>query len=147
MFSDFFPTRALFEEEELYDKSPEEIREAMMKRIADKLQRFHTTGVKGYLIQIMDPQEIEFDYKGTIRFEEGSDSSVSHEVDKAEALRDNYLEARRLYQEALEKTIKSLPGWKLSTYVTDRPLIEALMPLYPGLKAPSRAPSLTPSGK
>lgn len=146
MFSDFFPTRALFEEEELYDKSPEEIRDAMMKRIADKLQRFHTTGVKGYLIQILDPQEIEFDYKGTIRFEEEEGSAVSHEVDKAEALRDKYLEARRMYQEALETTIKSLPGWKLSTYVTDRPLIEALMPLYPHLRQPERPVTLAPGG-
>lgn len=147
MFSDFFPTRALFEEEELYDKSPDDIRKAMMGRIAAKLQHFHATGVKGYLIQILDPQEVEFDYQGTVRFEEGGDSPVAHEVDKAEALRGQYLEARKLYQDALEETIRNLPGWTLSTYVTDRPLIEALAPLYPQLPQPKPLNILIPGSK
>lgn len=97
----------------------------------------HLQGIdlKGMLVVVLDPQEIEFDYKGHVEFE-GSEGEGEIKFEKAESMKADF-------QSALEehlKTIQKIADEKHFTVIiqrTDRPLHEALYQIY-GLSAPQK---------
>ena len=85
-------------------------------------------GVRGVLLQVLDPAEEAFPFQGRAIFE-SMGATLSHETRKANELRDRYLE--RLSQRRADlQHLAQLTGWRFSTHLTDAPVPQALLWLY-----------------
>lgn len=114
--------RALFLSDFLGDIAPVE---AALTKAADR-------GVKGALLQVLDPAEEAFPYEGRTIFESMT-GRISHETLKAGDLRSRYLDrlaARKDRLEALARTT----GWLYQCHHTDQSAEAALLWLYHALE-------------
>lgn len=97
-------------------------------KLGKELQRLRSQGLSGHLVMILDPQEIDFNYQGFIKFE-GMKGELTEEFGKAE-------EARKLYRGKLAahihqlKTLANSNGFNLILQRTDEPFQYGLMQLY-----------------
>jgi uncharacterized protein (DUF58 family) len=85
-------------------------------------------GAKGVMVQVLDPVEEAFPFQGRVRFE-GLEAEGSLLLDRAEDLRDAYMERLRDHRAALEALARSA-DWRLLTHHTDQPATATLMALY-----------------
>jgi uncharacterized protein (DUF58 family) len=99
--------------------------------IAELVRTYAAAGVRGHLLQVLDPAEEDLPFSGRTQFE-GLEGEGSHTVGRADALRDAY--GRRIAQrrEALG-SLCSAVGWSFSGHRTDRPPQTALLALYAAL--------------
>lgn len=114
--------RALFLSDFLGD--PAQV-EATVARSAEQ-------GVRGVLMQVLDPAEAEFPFKGRTIFESMS-GTVTHETLRAKDLRDRYLERLAKRQDAMAALARRT-GWQFVTHRTDRPATEALQFIWSALE-------------
>ncbi|SEQ41918.1 Protein of unknown function DUF58 [Loktanella sp. DSM 29012] len=117
-------SRAVFVSDFLSDLAPIE---AALTRAADR-------GVRGALVQILDPQEEAFPFDGRTVFESMT-GGLRHETLKAGDLRDRYLDRlaeRKNRLTALARTT----GWQFTTQHTDAPATQALLWLYAAMEQP-----------
>ena len=89
-------------------------------------------GLRGVLLQVLDPTEEMFPFSGRTRFE-GPDSSFSHETLKASALRDRYLDRLAERRDALEQLCRAA-GWTLGLHHTGDSAQSGLLWLYHALE-------------
>ncbi|SLN36415.1 DUF58 domain-containing protein [Roseisalinus antarcticus] len=99
-------SRALFVSDFLGDIAPVE---AALTKAADR-------GVRGALLQVLDPQEEAFPFEGRTIFESMS-GSLRHETLKARDLKDRYL-ARLAERKDRLDTLARRTGWQFSTHHT-----------------------------
>jgi uncharacterized protein (DUF58 family) len=93
-------------------------------------------GVRGVLLQVLDPAEEAFPFQGRAIFE-SMGATLEHETRKANDLRDRYLERlaeRRATLESLAKTT----GWQFAMHLTDAPIQQALLWLYRSMEGGGR---------
>ena len=88
-------------------------------------------GVKGAIVQILDPDEEAFPFDGRTVFE-SMQGSLRFETLKAKGLRDAYLERLAMRREALSLLARRT-GWQFMTHHTGGPAEPALMWLYRAL--------------
>jgi uncharacterized protein (DUF58 family) len=103
--------------------APEELRE--------RLRSFLAMGVRGHLLQILDPAEPALPFAGRVRFE-GVEREGSALIGKVEDVRGRYqnrLEAHRL---ALRDLARQL-GWTFASHTADHPVEPAVLALYTAL--------------
>ena len=115
-------SRALYVSDFLGDVAPVE---AALTASADR-------GVKGALVQVLDPQEEAFPFDGRTIFESVG-GTMRHETLKAGELKGRYLErlaARKARLEGLARTT----GWQFTTHHTDASPAGALLWLYAALE-------------
>ena len=88
-------------------------------------------GIKGHILQILDPAEEELPYEGRVRFE-GLEDDSRWLLPRVEAARPSY---RRRFAEHCDglSTIARSADWSYSRHRTDRPPETALMALYTAL--------------
>jgi uncharacterized protein (DUF58 family) len=101
------------------------------------------TGLKGYLIMTLDPQEIDFKYKGHVEFN-GLEGEGKERFKKAESMRSAYQDKMREHMDWLETMCKA-KGFTLILQRTDEPLHNALMKIYglhPNVPARTFSPKL-----
>jgi uncharacterized protein (DUF58 family) len=98
--------------------------------------RFAASGVKGHLLQILDPAEETLPFAGRVRFE-GLEREAPLLVSRVETVREAYGEALARHREGLA-AIAGAAQWSFGTHRTDRPLPSALLALYAAL-APQEA--------
>jgi uncharacterized protein (DUF58 family) len=110
--------RALFISDFLGDV--EEVKLALTKA-ADR-------GVRGVLLQVLDPSEEEFPFKGRTIFESVG-GTLSHETLKANDLRDRYLERLATRKDELQ-ALCALTGWQYGQHHTNMSAQSALLWLY-----------------
>lgn len=96
------------------------------------LARASDSGVKGALVQVLDPAEEEFPFDGRTIFE-SMGGSVSHETKKAGELRDRYL-ARLAERKDRLTVLARAVGWHFTTHHTGQPAQSALLWLYRALE-------------
>ncbi|MFZ1468567.1 MAG: DUF58 domain-containing protein [Paracoccaceae bacterium] len=96
------------------------------------LARASDRGVKGALLQVLDPAEEEFPFDGRTIFE-SMGGGISHETKKAGELRDRYL-ARLAERKDRLTTLARAVGWHFSTHHTGAPAQSALLWLYSALQ-------------
>jgi uncharacterized protein (DUF58 family) len=85
-------------------------------------------GVRGVLLQVLDPAEEEFPFHGRAIFE-SMQASISHETRKAGDLRERYVE--RLSQRKLElRSLARATGWQYECHLTNAPVQRALLWIY-----------------
>ena len=115
-------SRALFLSDFLGDLAPVE---AALTKAADR-------GVKGALLQILDPAEEAFPYDGRTIFE-SMGGSLRHETLKAGDLRGRYLERLAMRKARLADLARST-GWHFSTHHTGESAQGALLWIYRALE-------------
>ncbi|MEM9031748.1 MAG: DUF58 domain-containing protein [Pseudomonadota bacterium] len=115
-------SRAVFLSDFLGDIAPVE---TALARAADR-------GVKGALVQILDPQETAFPFDGRTIFT-SMGGSVSHETNRARDIRDRYLERLAVRRAELQDMARAT-GWQVHLHHTDRPATAALLWLYQALE-------------
>lgn len=98
--------------------------EAVKSALTDAADR----GVKGALLQILDPQEEAFPFDGRTVFESMA-GTVRHETLKAGDLRDRYLE-RLAARKAALADLAHATGWQYSCHHSNEAAPAALMWLY-----------------
>lgn len=96
--------------------------------ISQALSKAADRGVRGVLLQVLDPAEVLFPFSGRTRFESTS-GAVSHETLKAASLRDRYLDRLAERRESLAH-LCGLSGWHFGTHHCDDTALSALMWLY-----------------
>lgn len=107
--------RALFVSDFLGDLDPIE---AALTKAADR-------GVRGVMLQILDPVEEAFPFQGRTIFESVG-HSLSHETLKAGELRDRYLERLEARRAAI-RDLCAVTGWQFHCHHTDHSAQQALL--------------------
>jgi len=113
--------KALFVSDFLSDIAPVE---AALTKAADR-------GVRGVLLQVLDPTEEAFPFDGRTIFE-SVNKTLAHETLKAGDLRDRYLD-RLAERKARLDAICRLTGWQHLTHHTDHSAQSALLWVYRAL--------------
>jgi uncharacterized protein (DUF58 family) len=94
---------------------------------------YAATGLKGHLLQVLDPAEETLPFDGRIRFE-GLEREDTVLISRVETVREQYL-ARLAQHRAGLATIARAAGWGFATHRTDKPPHTALLALYTALAA------------
>ncbi len=110
---------------------------APLDEIHSVVRGYAETGVKGQILQILDPAEESLPYHGRVRFEglEGEDPWL---MPRVEALRGDYAKRLEAQFAGIESIARSV-SWGYSRHRSDHPPQTALLSLYTGLSHnPSR---------
>jgi uncharacterized protein (DUF58 family) len=85
-------------------------------------------GLRGHLVQILDPAEETLPFDGRVEFEglEGEDELL---IPRVEAVRQAYMERLEAHRDGLAALARAA-GWSFVTHRTDRPPQTALLALY-----------------
>lgn len=103
--------------------------------VQDALTRAADRGVRGALVQILDPQEEAFPFDGRTIFESMT-GALRHETLKAGDLRNRYLDRLAARKDHLTQLARTT-GWQFSTHHTETPATQALLWLYQSLAQPA----------
>jgi uncharacterized protein (DUF58 family) len=104
--------------------------EAIDRRVA----AFADRGVRGHLLQVLDPAEQTLPFRGRVRFA-GLEREADELVPRVEAVREQYLNRLEAQHDGLE-TIARHAGWSFTAHRTDHPAQAALLALYMSLSQP-----------
>ena len=89
-------------------------------------------GLRGHLLQILDPAEETLPFAGHIRFEDPSGGAPAP-IPRTEALRGAYQAALAAHREGLAAAASAM-GWSFATHRTDQPPELALLALFQRLE-------------
>jgi uncharacterized protein (DUF58 family) len=103
-----------------------------LSRIEAGLARAADRGVKGVLIQVLDPAEEEFPFDGRTIFE-SMGGTMRHETQRAGDLRGRYLARLAERKDRLAQLARAV-GWHFSTHHTGAPAQSALLWAYIALQ-------------
>ena len=93
--------------------------------------RFAASGLRGHLLQVLDPTEETLPFNGRIRFE-GFEREDAILIARVETVRDAYVDRLARHREGLAAIARSAQ-WSFATHRTDRPPHTALLALYAAL--------------
>jgi uncharacterized protein (DUF58 family) len=85
-------------------------------------------GIRGHLLQILDPAEESLPYDGRIEFVD-EENSARYVAERAETLREGYRQRLAAHKAAIASLARGL-SWASFLHHTDRPAVEALLPLH-----------------
>lgn len=101
--------------------------------ISASMQNAAARRVRGIMIQVNDPVEDAFPYKGRVLFESmGGD--LTYEADRADALRQAYQQKLAERREALSE-MAGKAGWRFRVHRTDEPIAPLLMEIHELMQA------------
>jgi uncharacterized protein (DUF58 family) len=106
---------------------------ARLEDIEAVVARFAAMGLKGYLLQVLDPAEETLPFDGRVRFE-GLEREDPLLISRVETIRGAYTD-RLAHHRAALGMIARAAGWTFGTHRTDRPPHTALLALYSALAA------------
>ncbi len=104
---------------------------APLDEIRSLVGKFVSRGVRGHLLQVLDPAEETLPFAGRVRFE-GMEGEASALLPRVESLRGDYAE-RMVEHRAGLAHIARAAGWFFSTHHTDRSAESGLLTLYGAL--------------
>lgn len=107
---------------------------APLDEVEAVVKQFTGAGVRGHLLQVLDPAEETLPYTGRVMFE-GIEGEGRLLLGRAEALRTDY-RARLLAQREGLQAIARQCGWTFLLHHTDQPPAPALLALYAALAEP-----------
>ena len=107
-----------------------------MAEVTSALTKAADRGVRGVLLQVLDPTEELFPYRGRTIFQSVG-GSVAHETLKAGDLRDRYLQRLAARKDELAQLCRAT-GWQLGLHHTNDSAQSALLWLYRALDRGSR---------
>ena len=102
-----------------------------LTEIDQVVARYANRGVRGHMVQILDPAEATLPFGGRVRFE-GLEGEREALIPRVEAVRDAYLDRLTAQQDGLQALCRSA-GWTWALHCTDRPPQTALLTLFAAL--------------
>jgi uncharacterized protein (DUF58 family) len=102
--------------------------------LLELLRHYGSMGVRGHLIQVLDPAEEELPFSGRTEFED-IESSLRLLARRAESLKGAYRDRLKALQETLSRACLR-QDWTFATHRTDRPPQGALLAAYEALSSP-----------
>lgn len=108
---------------------------APFETIEPALRAVAERGVRGHLVQVLDPAEEAFPYQGRTRFDDPSHTMPMLTIGRAEDLRAAYQYRLNQHQAALADLCRSL-GWTFTRHHSDQPPQRVLTALYQTLTLP-----------
>jgi uncharacterized protein (DUF58 family) len=104
--------------------------------MAERFEAIAAQGVRGHLVQVLDPAEETLPYAGRTEFaaSEGRDRMIAG---RAESLRESYQERLKRHRTDLAEAARRL-GWSLIVHHTDRPPEEAVLAIHSRLAGSER---------
>ncbi len=103
--------------------------------IKASVDHFAGRGVRGHLLQILDPAEETLPFNGRVRFE-GMEGEGDVLIGKVEEVRETYLDVLAAHNRGVEAVAHSI-GWTFATHHTNRTPETALLALFLVLSAGS----------
>jgi uncharacterized protein (DUF58 family) len=100
------------------------------------ITRFAAAGLKGHLLQVVDPAEEDLPFDGRVRFE-GVEDRDEVVISRVETIRGDYTGRFRRHRDGLAAAATAL-GWSFGFHRTDHPPYLALLALYTALAADRR---------
>ncbi|MDE1902909.1 MAG: DUF58 domain-containing protein [Alphaproteobacteria bacterium] len=101
---------------------------APLEATAALVLRYADAGLKGHLLQILDPAEESLPFAGRVRFE-GLEDENSLLISRVESIRAGYAERLRRHRDGLAALTRGV-GWTFATHRTDQSPQHALLGLY-----------------
>jgi uncharacterized protein (DUF58 family) len=92
------------------------------------LLQLHGSSLRGYMVMVLDPEEIDFTFKGHVEFE-GLEGEGKKRDTKAETLKEQYQEKMRQHIDNLQELARA-KGFRFILQRTDEPLHDALLSIY-----------------
>ena len=99
--------------------------------IAARIRSYASEGIKGHIIQVLDPAEEDLPFSGRTEFE-GIEEETRLMVGRAESLRSAYHKRLATHRSHIEEAAHRL-NFTFATHRTDRPPHHALLALYGAL--------------
>ena len=87
-----------------------------------------SAGVRGHLVQVLDPAEEDLPFNGHVKFE-GLEAEGQHTIRRVESVRTAYGARLAAQKEGLQRLTRSA-GWTVHMHRTDRPPQTVLLSLY-----------------
>jgi uncharacterized protein (DUF58 family) len=109
---------------------------APLEAVNATVAQFAGAGLKGHLLQIVDPAEEELPFAGRVRFE-GVEERDELVISRVETVRDDYRRRFQRHRDGLAAIARTV-GWSLGFHRTDRPPHLALLALHAALTADRR---------
>ncbi|MGB1027963.1 MAG: DUF58 domain-containing protein, partial [Rhodospirillaceae bacterium] len=106
--------------------------------VATGLKTMAARGIRGHLVQILDPSEETLPFDGRIRFEGMTPTTPQVLIDRTEDIRAAYQRRLQAHRAELQDMARHA-GWDFSLHHTDQPAQAALMALFAGLSDPDAA--------
>lgn len=99
--------------------------------LAERLKAHVASGVRGHLLQVLDPAEESLPFQGRVRFEavEGDGDLL---IGRVETVREAYAQRLAAHRAALRDLVRQV-GWTFALHHTERPPETALLALYTAL--------------
>jgi uncharacterized protein (DUF58 family) len=96
-----------------------------------RLRNFVAMGVRGHLLQVLDPAEPDLPFAGRVRFE-GMERDGSALIANVDGIRRRYQGRLEAHREGLRALARAL-GWTFASHLGDHPPEPALLALYTAL--------------
>lgn len=106
---------------------------APLEEIDDLVRRYAARGVKGHLVQVLDPAEETLPFAGRNRFE-GLEDEGEVLIRRTESVRSAYLDRLQAHRAGLHAIVRAC-GWDLALHRTDKAPEQTLLALYAHLAA------------
>lgn len=100
--------------------------------VASRLEKLASSGVRGHIVQVLDPAEETLPYEGRTEFV-GIEGGERWVADRAESLRGEYQSRFAAHRAAIADCATRL-GWSFLVHHTDRPASEPLLALMMSLE-------------
>ncbi|MEL0107381.1 MAG: DUF58 domain-containing protein [Rhodospirillaceae bacterium] len=99
-----------------------------LEEIKSAIEPYANGGVRGHIIQVLDPAEEKLPFKGRIRFV-GMENEGDVLFGRVEGVRENYGKTFENHRAGLDALVRTA-GWTMTTHRTDKSPESILLPLY-----------------
>jgi len=99
-----------------------------LDKIEQMLRHYASGGVRGHLVQVLDPAEEDLPFDGHVKFE-GLEAEGQHTIRRVEAVRAAYGARLAAQKEGLQR-LTSATDWTVHLHRTDKPPQTVLLSLY-----------------
>ncbi len=97
--------------------------------LKSRLRGYVGLGVRGHLLQVIDPAEEALPFSGRVRFDDVEQGGGSELIGDVDSVRDRYQQRFRAHVDSVRDMGQAL-GWTVALHRTDRPPEPALLGLY-----------------
>ena len=99
-----------------------------LEKIEDIVRYYASAGVRGHLVQVLDPAEEDLPFDGHVKFE-GLEAEGQHTIRRVETVRTAYGARLAAQREGLQRLARPA-NWTVHLHRTDRPAQTVLLSLY-----------------
>lgn len=99
-----------------------------LEKIEDVIRYYASAGVRGHLVQVLDPAEEDLPFDGHVKFE-GLEAEGQHTIRRVETVRTAYGARLAAQRDGLQRLARPA-NWTVHLHRTDRPAQTVLLSLY-----------------